>query len=101
MSKVIVSIYPAPFDNQIRHDLNSAVYCKGNIFAYEEAKITSVKNDGTCLFPERSLLMGLKEVNLRPDMVDTWILPKTKSTNFAGLNLFFSLIFNFMLTPLF
>ena len=90
MPKVIVSIYPAPFDNQIRHDLNSAVYCKGNIFAYEEAKITSVKYDGTCLFPERSLLMGLKELNLQPDMVDTWILPKTKSTNFAGLNLFFS-----------
>ena len=61
--KNIASIYPCPFDSQLRHEFNSSVFSNGKLFAYEEAKITSVKNDGTAMFPEKSLIIGLKELN--------------------------------------
>ena len=65
MKKIIASLYPSPFDDQIRHELNASIFSKGKIYSYEEAKITSVKNDGTPLFPERSLFLGLKELNIK------------------------------------
>ena len=54
MYKTLASIYPCPFDSQIRHDLNSALFNKGEIYAYEEGKVSSIKNDGVSSFPERS-----------------------------------------------
>ena len=78
MNNTIASIYPSPFDNQIRHELNAAVFFKGKVFAYEEAKITSIKNDGTPMFPERALFLGLKQLNISPRNVNTWVLPKPK-----------------------
>ena len=54
----IVSIYPAPFDVQLRHEANSSILSNNKIYAYEEGKITSVKNEPTSLFPEKSLMMG-------------------------------------------
>jgi hypothetical protein len=82
MTKIIASIYPCPFDNQIRHELNAAVYKKGNIYAYEESKITTIKDDGTPLFPERSLFLGLKELNILPENIDLWVLPNPKILNY-------------------
>ena len=64
MNKTVASIYPSPFDNQIRHELNASIFSNGKIFSYEEAKITSVKNDGTPLFPERTLFLGFKQLNI-------------------------------------
>ena len=58
--KSVASIYPTPFDLQIRHEYNSSIFFKGKIYSYEEGKITTVKNDGTSLFPEKSLMYGLK-----------------------------------------
>ena len=92
MNKTIASIYPCPFDQQIRHELNSAIYHNGNLYAYEEAKISTIKNDGVSQFPERSLLLGLKELKIRPEDIKTWILPKPKQYNQDSMYLFFSFL---------
>ena len=39
----IVSIYPCPLDNQIRHDYSVTVYNNNKIYSYEEAKISTLK----------------------------------------------------------
>lgn len=92
MKNVIASIYPAPFDDQIRHELNASIFSNGKIFSYEEAKITSVKNDGTPLFPERALFLGFKELNILPNQVKTWVLPNPKTKDIKKLKVFFSFI---------
>lgn len=71
----ICSIYPTPFDNQIRHEFNSSIYVDEEIYSYEEAKLSGLKNDYTNIFPERSLLHGCKELNILPKKIDKWILP--------------------------
>ena len=43
----ICSIYPTPFDNQIRHEFNSSIYVNEKIYSYEEAKLSGLKNDYT------------------------------------------------------
>ena len=45
------------------------------------------------MFPEKSLIMGLKELNLKPNQIDLWILPRPKSINPENLYLFFSSLF--------
>ncbi len=92
MKKNIASIYPSPFDGQLRHEFNSSVFSKGKLFAYEESKITSVKNEGTAMFPERSLIIGLKELKLKPKDIDLWVLPIPKKINKQNLYLFFSVL---------
>ncbi len=87
----IVSIYPAPFDIQLRHEANSAILYNNKIYAYEEGKITSVKNEPTTLFPEKSLMLGFKELKIIPENVDLWVFPKTQEKlDLKGLYLFFS-----------
>ena len=39
MKKTIASIYPSPFDNQIRHELNASIFSNGKIFSYEKQKL--------------------------------------------------------------
>lgn len=90
MTKSIASLYPAPFDEQFQHDFNSSVFRNGELFCYEEGKVTSIKNDGTAMFPEKSLLLGLKELNVRPDQIDLWVLPKPYKLNLNKLRIFFS-----------
>ena len=90
--KSVASIYPTPFDLQIRHEYNSSIFFKGKIYSYEEGKITTVKNDGTSLFPEKSLMYGFKELKLSPKNIDLWILPQPKTQNDQGLYLFFSIL---------
>ena len=72
---IIASIYPCPFDVQDRHEFNASLINKDKIYAYEEGKLTTIKNDGTSKFPERSLMMGFKELNITPDKVDKWVFP--------------------------
>jgi len=72
---IIASIYPCPFDVQDRHEFNASLINKDKIYAYEEGKLTNIKNDGTSKFPERSLMMGFKELNITPDKVDKWVFP--------------------------
>ena len=87
----IVSIYPAPFDVQLRHEANSSILSNNKIYAYEEGKITSVKNEPTSLFPEKSLMMGFKELNIIPENIDLWVFPRTsKKIDEKALYLFFS-----------
>ncbi|MEQ8390857.1 MAG: carbamoyltransferase C-terminal domain-containing protein [Thalassospira sp.] len=77
---IIASIYPCPFDPQVRHDLNAAIVMGDEIYAYEEDKLTSVKNEPTSCFPERSLMMGCKEFGIVPAEVDIWVLPTPRET---------------------
>ena len=72
---IIASLYPCPFDVQDRHDLNASIIKDGNIYAYEEDKLTSIKNEGTVKFPERSLMMGCKELNILPSDINCWVFP--------------------------
>ncbi len=89
MKKTIASIYPSPFDEQIQHDYNSSVFSNGELYCYEEGKITSIKNDGSSTFPEKSLLLGMKELKTRPDLIDLWVLPKPHKANLSKFKIFF------------
>jgi len=71
----ILGLYPAPFDNQLRHDYSASILSAHGIYAYEEAKLTTLKNETTSIFSERSLLMGLKELDLLPSDIDIIALP--------------------------
>lgn len=77
---IIASIYPCPYDPQIRHDLNAAVIRDEAVYAYEEDKLTGIKNEYTVQFPERSLMMGFKELDVLPRDVDLWVLPTPRET---------------------
>ena len=76
---IIASLYPCPFDVQDRHEFNASVIKDEEIFSYEEGKVTTVKNDGTSKFPERTLMLGFKELNVTPDQVDKWVFPTPNS----------------------
>ena len=78
MKKIIASIYPAPFDTQLRHEINSSIFKDGDIYSYEEGKLSTIKNDPVGMFPERSFFLGLKELNVKPDKIDKWVFPKPK-----------------------
>ena len=71
----IVALYPCPYDNQIRHDYNASIVTESGIFAYEEGKLTSLKSEGSQILSERSLLFGLKELNILPSEIDKIVLP--------------------------
>ena len=87
---IIASFYPCPFDIQERHEANATIICKNKIYSSEEAKFTSVKQDATTKFPERSFLLGCKEFNIQPNNVTHWVFPKTKIkvSNKALINFF-------------
>ena len=85
-------MYPCPFDVQDRHDHNAAILSGKNIYAYEEEKLTSIKNEGTVRFSERSLMMGFKELRLQPNEVDLWVFPSPKKINLGSLEIFFTTI---------
>lgn len=76
---IIASIYPCPFDVQDRHEFNASLIKKETIYSYEEGKVTTVKNDGTSKFPERSLMLGFKELGITPDEVNKWVFPTPAS----------------------
>jgi carbamoyltransferase len=76
---IIASLYPCPFDVQDRHEFNASVLNGEQVFSYEEGKVTTVKNDGTSKFPERTLMLGFKELGITPDQVEKWVFPTPKS----------------------
>jgi len=89
---IIASMYPAPYDVQDRHDQNSALIVDDKIYAYEEEKLTSVKGESTVRFPERSLMIGMKELNIYPKDVDLWVFPKPLEIDLESMYLFFTWI---------
>ena len=89
---IIASMYPTPFDLQDRHDQNSALIVDDKIFAYEEEKLTSIRNESTVRFPERSLMMGMKEFNIHPKDVDLWVFPKPLEIDLKSMHFFFAWI---------
>ena len=86
---IIASLYPCPFDPQIRHDFNSAILRDDEVYAYEEDKLTGIKNEYTVQFPERSLMMGMKQLDLLPRDVDTWVFPTPRETPRSQLQFLF------------
>ena len=91
---IIASLYPCPFDVQDRHEFNASVLKDDQIFSYEEGKVTTVKNDGTSKFPERSLMLGFKELNITPEQVDKWVFPSPISeVDLKDYHLFFTWFF--------
>ena len=84
---IIASIYPCPYDNQIRHDFSSAIFKDGEIYAYEEDKASGFKNFSNYIFPEISLFYGFKELNIDPEKINFWLLP-TPSKKFDKQKLF-------------
>ncbi len=91
---IIASLYPCPFDSQEHHDSNAAIIKDGVVYAYEEAKLTGVKSDATTKFPERSLLMGCKELGIAPAEVDRWVLPTpSRPVDLEEQFVFFSSLF--------
>jgi carbamoyltransferase len=94
MNMIIASLYPCPFDVQDRHEFNASVISGNRVFSYEEGKITTVKNDGTPKFPERSLMLGFKELGVTPSQVDKWVFPTPKTEVTAeDFHLFFTWFF--------
>ena len=85
-------MFPTPFDLQERHDQNSAIIVDDKIYAYEEEKLTSVRNESTVRFPERSLMMGMKELGIHPKDVDLWVFPKPLKIDLKSMHFFFSWI---------
>ena len=91
---IIASMYPCPYDGQDRHEFNSSIIQDDKIYSYEEGKLTSVKNDGTPKFPERSLMLGFKELGLLPNQVEKWVFPTPKDeVNLEDFYLLFSWYF--------
>ena len=87
---IIASMYPCPFDMEETHDQNSTVIFNEKIFSYEEEKLTSIKEESTVRFPERSLMMGMKELNLYPEQVDFWVFTKPPKVNLEEMYYFFT-----------
>jgi len=73
---IIASIYPSPFDTGERHESNASIIKDGQIYSYEEAKLTSVKLDSTIKYPERSLFFGCKQLRITPDKINKWVFPR-------------------------
>jgi len=91
---IIASLYPCPFDIQDRHEFNASVIKDDHIFSYEEGKVTTVKNDGTSKFPERTLMLGFKELEVLPNQVNKWVFPTPKSDiKLKDYHLFFTWFF--------
>ncbi len=72
--KSVIGIYPTPYDQHPHnHDFNCAIVTEKKIYAYEDRKLVGYKYDDGSSFPYRSLIAGLKELNLKPKDVDKWL----------------------------
>jgi carbamoyltransferase len=91
----IVSLYDSPFSSFVTHDRSAAIISGNKIYAYEEAKLSTVKEDGYAISAERSILAGFKELNISPDDIDFWVFPKVKNfkVQLKTLNSYFKNIF--------
>ena len=72
---IIASLYPCPFDPQDQHDSSATILNGDLVYSYEEEKLTTTRNEQTVRFPERSLMMGCKEFDIRPSEIDKWVFP--------------------------
>jgi carbamoyltransferase len=87
---IVASMYPCPFNMEEIHDQNSTIIFNENFFSYEEEKLTSIKEESTVRFPERSLMMGMKELNLYPEQIDFWVFTKPPKVNLEEMYYFFT-----------
>ena len=90
MSETIASIYPFPYRIGQGHDVNFSLLSGGDIYSYEEAKISQIMHDSTSRIPERSMLLGFRELGLAPRDVDHWVFGAPyKVDEKAALGFFF------------
>ncbi len=90
MSETIASIYPFPYRIGQGHDVNFSLLSGGDIYSYEEAKISQIMHDSTSRIPERSMLLGFRELGLAPRDVDQWVFGAPyKVDEKAALGFFF------------
>ena len=77
----IASIFESPLSSSslLSHDKSAAIITNDDTFAYEEAKLSGVKNDGYALSPEKSLFAGFKQLNINFDDIDYWVFPRDKN----------------------
>ena len=92
---IIASLYDSPFSSFATHDRSASIISDTKIYAYEEAKLSTVKEDGYAISAERSILAGFKELNITPNDIDYWVFPKVKNIKeqLNTLNLYFKNIF--------
>ena len=80
-TRIVCSIFPPPCSGSLSyHDANVAIAKINNgivdeLYAYEEAKTIETKEFANCNFPERSLALGFKELNIGPEDIDEWVFP--------------------------
>lgn len=92
---IIASLYHCPMDTaQIAHDMSAAIIIKKKIFAYEEDKLTTTKNESSVKFPERSLLIGCKELGIKPNDITDWVFPKPSKN--ISLNEFYFFFYEYL-----
>ena len=73
---IIASLYHCPFDDgQLAHDMSVAIIKDNKIFAYEEEKLTTTKNESTVKFPERSLVAACKQLDIQLSDITDWVFP--------------------------
>ncbi len=89
--KSVVGIYPSPYDKHPHnHDFNCAIVTEKDIYAYEDRKLLGFKYDDGSSFPYRSLIAGLKELNIKTSEVNKWVFtcPKKKLSKITLKQLF-------------
>lgn len=73
MSRVIASVYPFPYRLGQGHDVNFSLLNDGQVYSYEESKLSQIMHDSTSRIPERSMLLGFRELGLSPKQVNHWV----------------------------
>ncbi len=89
--KSVVGIYPPPYDKHPHnHDFNCAIVTDNDIYAYEERKLFGFKYDDGSSFPYRSLIAGLRQLNVKTEDIDKWVFtcPKKEMSKITLKQLF-------------
>jgi len=72
---LIAGIYDFPLSQLRGHDKGAALINDNFVYAYEEAKLSTVKDDYISSTPERSLFSGLALSGKDPTNVSLWCFP--------------------------
>ena len=88
---IIASLYHCPFDDgQLAHDMSIAIIKDNKIFAYEEEKLTTTKNESTVKFPERGLVAACKQLDIQLSDITDWVFPTpSRKININEFKIFF------------
>lgn len=89
----VASIYPFPFSIGQGHDVNFSLITGGQVYSYEEAKISQVMHDPCSRFPERSMFLGFRQLGLAPCDIAHWVWGIPHQVDVAAaLSFFFKMV---------